>query len=86
VVSFVGRKKQTHLHCSLDFATLFVTHHQSMRIQEGESFVTANSAAMKSISSDDFFNVPPWLPVKRLLAACLRVTPEEMTMMMRPRS
>ncbi len=56
------------------------------RIREKENFVAANSAAMKSISSDDFFNVPPWLPVKRLLAACLRVAPEEMTMMMRPRS
>ncbi len=86
VVSFVGRKKQAHLHCSLGFATLFVTHHQSMSIQEGESFVAANSAAVKSISSDDFFNVPPRLPVKRLLAACLWVAPEEMTMMMRPRS
>jgi hypothetical protein len=39
------------------------------RVREGESFVVANFAAKKSISSDDFFNVPPRLLVERLLLA-----------------
>jgi hypothetical protein len=47
------------------------------RIREGKSFVAANSAAKKSISPDDFFNIPQWMPVKRVLAACLRVAAEE---------
>ena len=48
------------------------------RVREGESFVVANFAAKKSISSDDFFNVPPRLLVERLLlAARLRVAPSE---------
>ncbi len=72
MVSFVGRKKQTHTYTApLALQTFLFPTTGAGRIRKGESFVAANSAAKKSISSDDFFNVLPGLLVKCLLATCL---------------
>ena len=74
--SLEGKSKQTYT-APLALRPFLLPTTGAGRIREGESFVAANSAAKKSISSDDFFNVPPRLPFKCLLAARLRVASEE---------
>jgi hypothetical protein len=68
--SLEGKSKHTYT-APLALQTFLLPTTGAGRIREGENFAAANSAAKKSISSDDFFSVPPRLPIKHLLATHL---------------